>query len=190
MSTKVTFENYIYDYADGLDEKITRRQYKLNLLNLLLKNGVRQITMAYDIEELVYNECVNLCLERQKPSNWASDYFKSVYSTRLYEICYALSPTCQDKTFIEGLKAQKYTVQEIIKMTTHELCPQVSAEEIKLFEQRKMSKIEEKTTNRYKCIMCGVKKCTYKEVTTGAADEITKFLITCVTCGKQWVSVG
>lgn len=170
--------------------KLMRNQVVLKLSSKLLDINVMNIDMAAKIENEVYLYCIDLCKSRHKPHEWSSEYFRSIYSGRLYEIMCALSVECDDHTFINKVKFESMNSKEVASMSPQDLCPKISESELSLFEKRKESKVEEKTTNRYICRKCTKRKCTYKEIIVGCADEVTKFLITCKECQYQWVSRG
>lgn len=151
--------------------------------------------MAQQLEKASYDYAWQCCKDNKKEDGFFGAYFSSIYTGKMYEIHWALSPSSPDKALRDEINWAKLhdadmaaLFEQIVERKTCDLCPAVSAKEKKMFEERKKSGIKEKYTTRYKCRKCKDEKCTYKEITTGCADEATKFRITCKSCGYEWIS--
>jgi DNA-directed RNA polymerase subunit M/transcription elongation factor TFIIS len=86
--------------------------------------------------------------------------------------------------------AGEWHPQALGAMTADQLCPQAGEAERSLIGRRSLQKVDEKVSSLFSCPQCRARRCTYRQVQIGAADEPSTFMCTCLSCGANFEGRG
>jgi DNA-directed RNA polymerase subunit M/transcription elongation factor TFIIS len=201
---KITADEVVKDALTEHDEHprdVIHRMFILSLYKSMPFAKDKQLTIdvAKQIETSCYNAVVKISKDINESSQWESEHFIDIYSTRCGTINSLLdcdSLTCrqygnnlvqQIAKFIGGAtdKLQNSLDPTTVgELTANELCPAACATERAEINKRLEQKIERKISKLFKCHHCGARECTYREVQRRALDEAPDYICVCLKCGR------
>lgn len=142
------------------------------------------------MERCCYNDAVITCDSEgiYRSFQYVNGAFCSRYQTNCYKVLANLDVEgpVESTYLIEKICAGIIDVENILLLTSYDMCPDASRvihDEINL---RKQQKVEQKISKQYKCSKCSKSETVYQEIMARSADEPMVLCITCVNCGHRW----
>lgn len=158
------------------------------------KLGVLQLSqLVKDIERSAYNTVVQLC-EQRDPTvmrSWDNPIFLSYYRERIAVLYGAFNVRGQlvkkfGLGFVRKVLLGEIAPARIGKMTSHDIHPEGYRKEQNIIDVRRKQRVNEKVSTLFRCPVCKVKRCTYREVQDRSPDEPTSIYCTCQNCGNPF----
>ena len=158
--------------------------------------------VARRLERGCYNRALDLCKESadNHKRRWDSEMFVAVYSGRAATLLANLDCDGGVASHLGGGGAPPHALAKILAgewhpqalgaMTADQLCPQAGEAERSLIGRRSLQKVAEKVSSLFSCPQCRARRCTYRQVQIGAADEPSTFMCTCLACGANFEGRG
>lgn len=159
-----------------------------------------------DVARRLERGCYNRALEQCKESadnhkrRWDSEMFVAVYSGRVATLLANLDCDGGVASHLGDGGAPPHALAKILAgewhplalgaMTADQLCPQAGEAERSLIGRRSLQKVAEKVSSLFSCPQCRARRCTYRQVQIGAADEPSTFMCTCLACGTNFEGRG
>jgi transcription elongation factor S-II len=139
----------------------------------------------------MYVHVLDTAADKFIPKNWRSKMFTSLYSEAVQRIFWNLHPESPiyNHSLVRRIKEGEFPLENIIKMSSYELCPEKwrhMFDRQLLREQKILEGDKSRSTDQFKCHRCGKRECSFYELQTRSADEPMTQFITCLNCGKRW----
>lgn len=139
-------------------------------------------------------ECWRAVQENRQASvlcSWYSDRFVRLYAARCGVVAQHLDAAGLPARRYGGRRAALRLLREggaaaLARATPQQLCPDAAAEDRRQVELRSQQQVRPRTTDIYKCPVCGARECTYREVQTRALDEAATVFCSCAACGSAF----
>jgi DNA-directed RNA polymerase subunit M/transcription elongation factor TFIIS len=155
------------------------------------KDKIEQlINIAKKIEKSCYNATITNCQQSDNPPprNWESYEFQEIYySSKCGTILRLLSIKSQSSReygniLIDQIINETINIDNIGFMSENDICPIAQERERISIQIRMSQKIDEKSSNLYKCPICKERKTTYITKQLRALDEAADTICTCLNC--------
>jgi DNA-directed RNA polymerase subunit M/transcription elongation factor TFIIS len=142
-------------------------------------------------ERCIYNGAVNSAIQRHVGKSWSHPPFVELYSRYAKHIAANFHPKSYvgNTELFDRYKAGEITFKDISAMDTYQLFEgrwMESFAQQQVREKRQLEGNKAMATDRFLCMRCHKRECTYYELQTRSADEPMTIFITCLNCGKHW----
>ena len=169
------------------DPSTFRQNIRLELIKFFkLPEPHRIIEFVSDMERGIYNWTIKESIAHKILKKWSNPYFVQIYIDRLRTIyCNITNNTDISNRVING----QIVPHEFVYMTHQEMMSDKWEGLIKQKITRDAHKYESNisaATDTFTCRKCKMKKCTYYQMQTRAADEPMTTFVTCLMCDNRW----
>jgi transcription elongation factor S-II len=142
-------------------------------------------------ERCIYNGAVHSAIQRHVGKSWAHPPFVELYSRYAKHLAANFHPKSYvgNTELFDRYKAGEISFKDISAMDTYQLFEgrwTESFEQQQVREKRQLEGNKAMATDRFLCMRCHKRECTYYELQTRSADEPMTIFITCLNCGKHW----
>lgn len=112
-------------------------------------------------------------------------HFKSIYNSKVQDICYNLDPF-NSPTLLINILNKKIEIEKVPYLSPEELNPDNWESIIKKKEFIEHKKNNYATSDAYECRKCKQRKCSVYSIQTRSADEPMTLFIQCEVCNHSW----
>ena len=153
--------------------------------NLLSADEINQL------ERCIYNGALREAGQRHIGKAWSHNPFVEMYQMFAKHISANFHPNSYvaNNELFARYKAGEVTFKDISEMDTYQLFEERWKESFmqqQVREKRQLEGNKAMATDRFLCMRCHKRECTYYELQTRSADEPMTIFITCLNCGKHW----
>jgi transcription elongation factor S-II len=143
------------------------------------------------LERCIYNGALRNATKRHIGKTWSYNPFVEMYQMFTKHISANLHPTAyvQNTELYAKYKAGEITFMDISEMDSYQLFEERWKDSFlqqQIREKRQLEGNMSMATDRFLCMRCQKRQCTYYEMQTRSADEPMTIFITCLNCGKHW----
>jgi len=139
-----------------------------------------------EVEECVYHLTLSEGRQRRIICEPHNTYFQQIYIDRARSLYYNLKNNAE---FLETLQSTQ-DISEILKQSHQEINPlrwktlmdKKTIRDMLLYDKR----LEEASTDTFRCNKCGKNECSYYLQQTRSADEPMTTFVTCLNCSFRW----
>lgn len=166
-----------------------RRKVLIVLRNLF--NNLLSKEETNQLERCIYNGAIRAAGQRHIGKAWSHNPFIELYQMFAKHIAANFHPDTYVKNteLFARYKAGEITLQSISEMDTYQLFEERWKDSFlqqQVREKRQLEGDKSMATDRFLCMKCHKRECTYYELQTRSADEPMTIFITCLNCGKHW----
>lgn len=165
-----------------------RENVKQVILSLLPELSEEEQTA---LEKHMYLHSLQMAEKVDIRKSWKNVGFQTHYISICRRVIGNFSPNTyiKNKGVMERYKNNELTLEQIVNQNYYELFPEHW--QVMVDRQAKKEKIQlegdfSRATDRWLCMGCKQRKCTYYELQTRSADEPMTIFIQCLNCGKRW----
>jgi len=173
------------------EEKLapTRRKVLTVLRNLFKELLTMEETNQ--LERCIYNGTLRAAGQRHIGKAWSHNPFIELYQMFAKHIAANFHPDTyvNNTELFTRYKSGEITLQGISEMDTYQLFEERWKDSFlqqQVREKRQLEGDKSMATDRFLCMKCHKRECTYYELQTRSADEPMTIFITCLNCGKHW----
>ena len=176
-----------------LNECITDSPYRIKMLEVI--QNTLSSKLSYDeqanLEKIIYNTSLQNADKEEIRKVWSQQSFRDVYFSVGRRILGNMNPHTyvKNKGLWDRFSTKELTLEQIANQNYYELCPDVWQQMVDRQAKRERIQLEgdfSRATDKYFCMGCKMRKCTYYELQTRSADEPMTIFIHCLNCGKRW----
>jgi DNA-directed RNA polymerase subunit M/transcription elongation factor TFIIS len=172
------------------DTLVPARRKILNILRNLFKNLLTK-DETNQLERCIYNGAIRAAGQRHIGKAWSHNPFIELYQMFAKHIAANFHPDTYVKNteLFARYKSGEITLQAISEMDTYQLFEERWKDSFlqqQVREKRQLEGDKSMATDRFLCMKCHKRECTYYELQTRSADEPMTIFITCLNCGKHW----
>jgi DNA-directed RNA polymerase subunit M/transcription elongation factor TFIIS len=176
-----------------LNECITDSPYRVKMLEVI--QNTLSSKLSYDeqsnLEKIIYNTSLQNADKEEIRKVWSQQSFRDVYFSVGRRILGNMNPHTyvKNKGLWDRFSTKELTLEQIANQNYYELCPDVWQQMVDRQAKRERIQLEgdfSRATDKYFCMGCKMRKCTYYELQTRSADEPMTIFIHCLNCGKRW----
>ena len=180
-------------FTEPYEESVlcAQRKFILNTLKSLFSKGEITALEVLGLERCIYNATINTANYRHIGKAWTHHPFVELYKMIAKHISANFHPSSyvQNTELFTKYKAGEVTFKDISEMDTYQLFEERWKDSFLQQEVREKRQLEgnrSMATDRFLCMKCLKRECTYYEMQTRSADEPMTIFITCMYCGKHW----
>ena len=144
-----------------------------------------------EFEKNIFNTALETASRVKTRKVWTNMCFRDIYLSISRRVVGNLNPNTYvaNKSLLTRVKAGEITLEKITRQNYYELCPEIWQQMVDQQAKREKVQLEgdfSRATDRWLCMGCKQRKCTYYELQTRSADEPMTIFIHCLNCGKRW----
>jgi len=178
------------DYDAPAEELVAPRRSIIGALKTLFAT-LLSADEINQLERCIYNGALREAGQRHIGKAWSHNPFVEMYQMFAKHIAANFHPTSYvaNKELFARYKAGEVTFKDISEMDTYQLFEERWKESFmqqQVREKRQLEGNKAMATDRFLCMRCHKRECTYYELQTRSADEPMTIFITCLNCGKHW----
>jgi len=164
------------------------------LLHKIFAKYPQWSALKQDDQNTIVRRTIRTCeLQTAKQTEGITTRFKSpkylqIFSTLCSRVLENIDPDSEIHNLTFGLDiiSGKINPKDVMDLTSFDMYPEASQNIVDNISIRKKQKVNKKYTEKYKCSKCGNRKCSFIQIQTRAADEISSFNYECLSCGHSW----
>jgi len=146
---------------------------------------------ASELEGILFATAMKEAEKEDIRRSWNVQAFRDIYLAIARRIIGNLNPSSyiNNKYLWDRYTSGELTLEEIVKQSYYELFPEHWQQLIDQQSKRERTQLEgdfSRATDKWLCLGCKMRKCTYYELQTRSADEPMTLFIHCLNCGKRW----
>jgi len=178
------------DYDAPAEELVAPRRSIIGALKTLFAT-LLSADEINQLERCIYNGALREAGQRHIGKAWSHNPFVEMYQMFAKHIAANFHPTSYvaNNELFARYKAGEVTFKDISEMDTYQLFEERWKESFmqqQVREKRQLEGNKAMATDRFLCMRCHKRECTYYELQTRSADEPMTIFITCLNCGKHW----
>jgi DNA-directed RNA polymerase subunit M/transcription elongation factor TFIIS len=144
-----------------------------------------------ELEAIIFKTSMSIAEKEDVRRSWNIQAFRDIYLATARRIIGNLNPASyiNNKYLWERYSSGELTLEQIAKQSYYELFPEKWQQLIDQQSKRERTQLEgdfSRATDKWLCLGCKMRKCTYYELQTRSADEPMTLFIHCLNCGKRW----
>lgn len=168
-----------------------QRKNILNTLKSIFSEDDITDLEVLGLERCIYNATINTANYMHIGKAWTHHPFIELYKMIAKHITANFHPSSyvQNTELFTKYKAGEVTFKDISEMDTYQMFEERWKDSFLQQEVREKRQLEgnrSMATDRFLCMKCLKRECTYYEMQTRSADEPMTIFITCMYCGKHW----
>lgn len=175
------------------NQPITDSPYRIKMIEVIQKTLSSKLSYSEqaNLEEIIFKKSLETSDKEQIRKAWSNTGYRDIYFAIGRRLLGNLNPHTYVKNtgLWERYSTKELTLEQIATQNYYELCPDVWQQMVDRQAKRERIQLEgdfSRATDKYFCMGCKMRKCTYYELQTRSADEPMTIFIHCLNCGKRW----
>jgi DNA-directed RNA polymerase subunit M/transcription elongation factor TFIIS len=175
------------------NQPLTDSPYRVKMIEVIQNTLSSKLSYPEQakLEELIFKKSLDTSDKEQIRKAWSNSAYRDIYFAIGRRLLGNINPHTYVKNsgLWERYSTNELTLDQIVTQNYYELCPEVWQQMVDRQAKRERIQLEgdfSRATDKYFCMGCKMRKCTYYELQTRSADEPMTIFIHCLNCGKRW----